>query len=132
MNPDTVTNDIIKLDNSTFCFIGCSRDNDKIYVSIFQMGSIKVLVNCYIINLYNDYNLTLFRDVQSILFNKFVAFGSSICVGEGCNDTNIYSTLIVFSYPNSTDIDLDIVDFLCNKTDNNSYDDMIFNISQRK
>ena len=94
MNPDIVTNDIIKLVNSKFFFIGCSKDNDKIYISIFLMYSIRVLVNCYTIYLYNDNNFKIYRYVQSILFN------------------------------------LNIVEFVCNKTNINNYDDIIFNISQ--
>ena len=130
MDPDIVVNDLIKLDDTKFCSIGCSKDRDKIYVSVFLMDSVKVLVNCYTINIYSVYNYKIYRDTQAILFNNFVALGSSFCNSDSCSNGNSYGALIVFSYPNSTDIYLDIVDFLCNISNSNNYENIIFNLTE--
>jgi hypothetical protein len=62
------------------------------------------------------YNYKFYSEIRLNIFNESIALTSSYCEGEECNDENThFSSLILFSYPNSKDISINIVDELFDK-----------------
>ena len=55
--------------------------------------------------------------MKSYLYNQFIVIGSSVCRQKNCTNDHIdphFSSLIFFSYPNSTDEDFDVSEYLFN------------------
>jgi len=107
-------NDIVKLSDGKICFAAVSNDKKSLYiVSIYNADNTDAddfIKRIYHINsfTFNDYN---FNDtIRLTFFNKYLAFSSN-----GLTNTNVtFSSLIIFSYPNSTDLSKEITHLLLN------------------
>ena len=102
-------NDMIKLGDKKFCFITMGTDKkllNLVVVNSYDDENIKI--RYYIIRTYNLYIYLFTEQLKSTLYNGFVALASN---GK-LNNQSGYGTLIIFSYPNSTDFSIDITDNL--------------------
>ena len=109
---DTVYyNSIIKLNDNKFGMIQLSNNNKIIYIITFNLynNDKKIISRYYTINLFELYNLKVSNDISSILFNSFFISGFSFNSGE---DENFYSSIIMFSYPNAQDFELNLINNL--------------------
>ena len=134
-NTNLYLNDLIKLTDSKFCHVGVSTGKDNIYISIFTIDQFNNVINVntknYTIDSYNLYNYKIYKDIKLQLFNNFIVFGSSFCNSNSCGnkDDNYYSSIMIFSYPNSTDIYFDVIDSLCTKS-YSIINDIVFNLTE--
>ena len=108
------SNDMIKLEDSKFCFIAINSNHnydDQLFIVIvnnYLDEYIKISYYAYANVLFSNY---FFGDELSIsLYNGLIAMVSSNHLGS--SEENQYISLIIFSYPNSTDFDLDITENL--------------------
>ena len=83
-------------------------------------------IRYYLINMFELYNHKFLKEFKSTIYNNHIAFAFSFCPQKICNEDEDehYSSLIFFSYPNTTGYNLDIINYL-NKEENN---DIIINL----
>ena len=88
----------------------------------------KIMVNYYAIEIYNLYSHKIYYDMKLFLYNNYITFGFSHCNISNCQNDDPYkydlhySSFIIFNYPNGTDNNLDLLDYLLNaKTDTNNF-----------
>ena len=111
-------NDLIKLNNNTVCFVSSSSNKTVLNLIIFNLYDNDNYMNIryFFINLFEDYTIKLYCELRLSLFNNFLVMGFSHCPQETCYenqpDYTHYSSLIFFNYPNSSDIHLDIIDYI--------------------
>ena len=128
---ELMMNDIIKINNEKICF-SAHEFNDKnilyfIIINLFDNDN-KYIIRYYSINLYNLYYMSLHCEMKMMYYNQYIGFSlSSNVTNQNDLTTEIYSSLMFFSYPNSTDITFDIINHL-NQT-NDSLNEMNFNFS---
>ena len=74
--------------------------------------------------IYKEYQYTFKYDLKTYNFNNFIILGTSYSV-----KSNIFcSTLMIIGYPNSTDTEFNIIEYLLNDK-NNSIDNLTFELS---
>ena len=103
-------NNIIKISDKKLFYAVVSLDKTKLYIiSIFNYDQEKLIKRIYEVPglLYNNFNF--FDTIRINIYNKFLAFCSN---GIYMNES--FSALIVFSYPNSTETNIELTDFLQN------------------
>ena len=107
-------NDIVKISDGKIFFAAVSKDMKSLYiVSIHNAQANSVLYyikRIYHINgfIYNGYSFN--SAIRLSIFNNYLAFCSN---GVTSNEKN-FSSLIMFSYPNSTDLNQEITHLLLN------------------
>ena len=126
-------NDIIKLNDNMICFVGSSYDMKKINIITFIFYSSYDYMNArfYIINMYEEKKLKFYANLKLSSFNNFLLiafshYGEKIC---DKSDNNPCSSLIFFSYPNSSDINLDIIEYIL-PSNKNIENDILINFEE--
>ena len=107
-------NDLIKISNKKIAFFA-SEDSYIIYIvilNIIDMNNIKI--RYYRINSFSLYNYKIYVGIRAHIFNNFIIFGSIQCQDVECSDFTGYyfPSFITFSFPNSTDIYINLIDHL--------------------
>ena len=111
-------NDFIRLSERKFIFSGVSEKNTYKYflyiimLNIFYNNGNKVKFRLFKINIYELYNYQFYSTIKLHSFNKLLVLASSYCNEEDCNSKTHYTSVIFFSYPNSTDVNSNIIDQL--------------------
>jgi len=115
-NANVSYNDLININSNQICFTTISIDKTIIYIIIFNFYEeyTKVVIRYYSIKLYELYNKKILFDLRISEFRNFISLTSSFCSNDLCdsNSNDYYSYLIIFSYPNFTDIDFDLIQHL--------------------
>ena len=109
-------NDFIKLNDNKLCIISYNS-NHKIYIITVTLynNDKSLIIYYYSIEFYNLFNYNINADTKIYNYNNFLIFCSSVCNKQSCSMSNpLYSTLIIFSYPNCTDYTIDLIDDLSN------------------
>ena len=105
-------NDIVKAKDKKIYYVGVTEDKKILYIiSIINYSEEKLSIRIYRINMYNLYNYAFFFDIGIVVYKNFLALGSSFNIGE---DGTSYSSLIIFSYPNTTNVSFEISEYLFN------------------
>ena len=121
-NANAIYNDLINIKSNQICFSTISPNKETLYIIIFNFYNTytKMVIRYYSIKLYELYNKKILLDLRIIEFGNFLSLTSSLCSNVLCSsDSNDhYSYLIIFSYPNSTDIDFDLIQHLKYTSDN--------------
>ena len=109
-------NDIMTINENKICYVSSAIDKEKIYIIILQLykNDEILITRYYIIDIYGLYNYKLYSELQISLYNKFVSMSFS---DFDAND-NHYTEVIIFSYPNSVDFDLDLINQLTETNEN--------------
>ena len=102
-NCDNVkTSDMIKIEDKKFYYVGLSINGEILYiVSIYNYYNENFVSRIYSINLKNLYNYKITNVLKINLYKKFLVLGSK-------NEINYFPSLIIFSYPNTNEKDLDL------------------------
>ena len=117
LNSDTSLNDIMKVNDHKLCVVSASPGKHVLYILIFNLydEDSKLLINYYYINILEQNEILLLSDLRVFLFKDFISLGFSNCYDTYQCDSyseTFYSSLTILHYPNSTDSDLDLIDFL--------------------
>ena len=123
LNSHFLYNDIIKINDEKFCFSSTSIDKEKLYILVANLYNLdeNLLLNYYKINLFELYNHKILSQLKLILYNnQHVSLLFNNCQNKDCdsNNTGLYTSFIIFNYPNSTNFVFDVIDHL-NKTKEN-------------
>ena len=111
LKSDIDNNDLIKLNDKKICFISSNATSgyvNLVIINDYLDGKIKI--RYYKINL-NLYLLTILNKISLTLYNNFICLALSYSQIKSY-DREETSSLIIFSYPNSIDFDVDITDNL--------------------
>ena len=116
LNTFTTLSDIAKVDNKKIYYVGTSNDNKKLYIiSIFNYHEDKFMTRIYSVNMYNfQNNYNFYKEIGIVLYKSMIAMASSFLYGS---DQTPYSSIIIFSYPNTTEVAFDISNYLFNNND---------------
>ena len=121
-NANLLYNDLININSNQICFISVSKDKKNLYITIFYFYNeyTKMVIRYYSIKLYELYLKKILLDLRLSEFGNFLSLSSSFCSNDLCNSNsdNHYSYLIIFSYPNITDLDIDLIQYLKYSKDN--------------
>ena len=130
-NSDLNLNDIIKLNNEAVCFSSVSNIREILYIVMLNFfGKSKLIIRYYTIKIFGLYHYKFYQELRLNTYKQFIALTSSYCNQTDCLSNDIhYSSLIIFSYPNSTDYSKNIIDELFEK--NEILENLIFNLSLR-
>lgn len=109
-------NGILKLEKNRFGIIQISNNREIIYIIIYKTynNDQNIIARYYTIDLFQLYNLKIAKDIDAALYNSFLVTAFSFCNGneEFNNCTDSFSSLILFSYPNSTEYTINLIDHL--------------------
>ena len=116
LNTFMTLSDLAKVNNKKIYYVGTSNDNKILYIiSIFNYHEDKFMTRIYSVNMYkfhNNYNF--FKEIGIVLYKSMIAMASSFLYG--CDQTP-YSSITIFSYPNTTDATFEISNYLFNNND---------------
>ena len=75
-----------------------------------------MIMKLYEIKLFDLYNIKIFHDIREHLLDNHLVLGFNFCNSESCDESTYthYSAFLIFSYPNSTNVYLDINEYLNN------------------
>ena len=100
--------DMIKIEDKKFYFLGLSLSQEILYiVSIYNYYQEKFSIRIYSINFLKTYNFIISTKIRTGLYKNFFVLGAK-------NYNYCYISLIIFSYPNTNEANLDIMDYLYN------------------
>ena len=117
-NSATTLNDIMKINESKICIVSVSSNKNILYLVLLSLfeNDTKMLISYYSFDMYESHGFYFYQDIRIYLYNNYISLGFSHCTScSGDNDIH-YSSLIIFNYPNVTDTNLDLIDYL---SDNN-------------
>ena len=103
---DVSMNDIISVNGNKVYFCASTKLKEMLYVISFNIfGDKQVKIRLYSINIFTLYRFKILYELRIHNYNGFISFSSSHCSDSECdsNDDEHSSSLIIFSYPNSTD-----------------------------
>ena len=125
-NSSLYSNDFIELTKNYYCLASVSKNKNILYIVILNIFDLKqVKIRYYLMKtfIYNNYKFYL--DIRLNMFKESLSLASSYCKQEQCGDSDTYySSLMIFSYPNSTDVNKDIIEEIFDK--NKILEDLIF------
>ena len=102
-------NDLIKISEYKICFTSVNEAKEDFYLTIincYDCANEKIKIRYYIIHMYNLYKYKFNNDISTVAYKGLISLASTYSYK---NDEEIASfSLVIFSYPNSTDFDLDI------------------------
>ena len=105
---------------------------ENLYVIILEIYSPKVFfLKLYEVKFFQLYNIKFFQEISAHLFEQHISFGFNYCNTANCENSSdtYYSSLIVFSYPNSTDGYLNINQYF-EENKGTTFDDITIDLKQ--
>ena len=118
-DPYMILNDFIKLNDKKFCFCSTNNGNkNNLYIILINLfDEQKYKIRYYRIDLFNLYGYIVYMQLKAFNFNNFIslAFSYHNPYVSNCNNDDINKscvTLLIFSYPNSTDDSLFLDEYL--------------------
>ena len=131
-NTDHLLNDINILNNFQICYIAPTYEKSYFQIIIITLYKSDSLMNIryYKIEMWTTYKTKIFLDIKSALYKNYISLAFSHCSQIYCSDPHSdghNSSLIIFSYPNSTDFSLDIIPLLL-ATNKKIENDLSFNL----
>ena len=117
-NNDKYYNDLIKISNNKIGFFAVKNDLKTLYIIIinfFEYNSYNVEydIKYYSLELYNSLNRIIFDNIKAHIFNSFIIIGCNYHL-EDDYDQYFKSSLMFIGYPNNTDSEFNIIDYLIN------------------
>ena len=112
-NPNTNVelNDLIKINDYKICFTSVNEDKKDLYLTIinnYDRTNEKIKIRYYTIHMYNLYIYEIQNKLSTTVYNGFISLASSFSTKDG--QTYNSATILLFSYPNSEDFDINLND----------------------
>ena len=109
LNQTTYFNDMIKISDSKICLITFHSNKTRLYVILINnYYEEKIKIRYFTQDLYNFYLYRYPSELEATIYNSYIAM--AIGFKKDGVDRNVF--LILFSYPNSEDFNVDITDKL--------------------
>ena len=109
-------NDIVKIDENKICFISADGNKENLFIYLISIiNDISYCLRCYKLEIYNNYNFKFFTNFKAHNYNNMIAFAFSYCKSSNCEGSYPhYASFMIFSYPNGTNTDFDLIKELNN------------------
>ena len=124
-------NDLIRIKEHQICLASISENNLILYITIFNFYNDygELVIRYYSFPIYELYHKKVFFDLKLTEFGQFLTLATSFCndINCGSNSNEHSSYLMIFGYPNSTDINFDYIEYLSKKNENS---DIILNLRE--
>ena len=132
-NYDYMLNDIVKISDSKICYISPNLNKEELNVVIltFYNNDTSLNISYYLQPIYAQNHFMIYKELRLYLYsNQFVTLGASVCNSSNCieNTDEHYASFLIFSYPNSSDVDINLINLL-NKT-NEDIKNISFNLEE--
>ena len=99
-------NNFIKINNKKFCIINTHTDKDRLFAIIIKIENENIKLRYYRFLCHQLFYYQFRNQLSASIYNGLIAIGSSGIIGQ--NSDIDYGAIIILSYPNSTDFDVDI------------------------
>ena len=115
--------DVILLRENLTCLTSTNKDKEVliiILINFYNLEGYKYNLRYYAFDIFKLKNHKFLKDMLAHIYNNNLALAFSFCPNSPCylDEHEHYSSLILFSYPNSTDFDFDIISYLDNEKNN--------------
>ena len=131
-NVNNLLNDIIKAGKDKLCFFATSDNKDVMYIVLINIYNDKnAAIRYYTFDIFNTYGFKFYINMRGNLYNNFISFSFSFCPSSSCNSNSDihYPGLIIFSYPNGTDTNIDLINEMINT--NKKIDSITINLKNQ-
>ena len=124
---EPLLNDLIKINNKRFTFIASTKGRKMLYVIFFDFynNDNNIKERTYKIQIFDIYNLRIYRELSTVLYNNYITLSMSVCNTEPCNrlrsESNYFTFLIIFGYVNGTDSYINISQYLTEFNEDNKF-----------
>ena len=110
-------NDIIKISETKICYISPNLNNDVINVAILSLfnNDKNLNIRYYSQLIYEQNHYMIFKELRLHLYiNQYITLAASVCNTTNCvnDDDDYYASFFIFSYPNSNDVIINLVNLL--------------------
>ena len=130
-NSHVQLNDLIRIKEHQICLASISKNKQILYITIFNFYNDygELVIRYYSFPIYELYHKKVLFDLKLTEFGQFLTLASSFCNDINCesNSNEHSSYLMIFGYPNSTDINFDYIEYLSKKNENS---DIILNLRE--
>ena len=129
-------NELFKKSTKEFYFISTSKKKEILIMANFKIDSNKgkIAIIYYIIELKKYYNMKILQGIKGSIFREYylsLGFSYFYCLNEACDnpdEENKNSALIIFSYVNKPNIEIDFIDYIFTYNKNHLIIDLAENI----
>ena len=105
--------DLIKVTDKKIYYVVVSFDKSQLYIiSIYNYDQEKLMQRIYKIDSFSYNEYQFYNTIRIELYKNFLVFGHN-----GSKDYKLFASLNIFSYPNSTDTEIDVYDYLLNNNE---------------
>ena len=118
-NNELALNDIIKISNESFIYASTTKNKKGIIISLFTLydNDKKLSIKYFVINKqeFNQHNI-IFSSIKLHLYNdSILSLTSDFILKDISLKDKSFSSLILFNYPNYTDINIDVIKYMLEK-----------------
>ena len=112
-------NDVVKVNNEKFCFISTDENKERliiVIIEIYSYSGYSHLIKYNSIEMFKFHNFKFFKNIAAHIYNDFISLAASYCNTSSCSSDSDehYSSLMIFNYPNATDINISLEEYLFN------------------
>ena len=121
-NNTIMLTDIILIKEDLLCLSSTKNGKEVLIIVLINFYyEMDYNIRYYLVNFYELYKHKFLNEMKLHLYNNHIMLGFSFCRNELCdNDNNQHHTsLIIFSYPNTTDDSIDLIEHLKKEGNNN-------------
>jgi hypothetical protein len=114
--------DIIIIKENLLCLSSTEKGRETLIIVLINFyNENEYNLRYYLIDIFKLYNHKIFLDMKLHLFNNNIIFGFSFCKSSVCDKESDrhHTSLIIFGYPNITDNELYLFDYLDKEENNN-------------
>lgn len=109
-------NDIIKISNDWFVYVSTEKNKERIIISLFTLYNKdkKLSIKYFVINkqeFFQDNSIFTFLKLQ-IYNDSILSLTSDYLLKDIREKDKSFSSLILFNYPNYTDIKIDVINYI--------------------
>ena len=121
-NSTNMLTDIIIIKENLLCLSSAKKGKESLIIVLINFyNDMDYNIRYYLIDFFNLYKHKFLHEMKLHLYNEYIMLGFSFCRNDVCdNDNNQHhASLIIFSYPNITNDNLDLIDYLKKEGNNN-------------
>ena len=112
---DPRLSDLTRINDNRFSYVSCSKEKTILYILLFDLYNADCNVKMRMYRIYLDklYNLLVYMEITTSLYNNYLVVSFSACNASNCPENpDYFSLLMIFSYINGTDSFIDIYPYL--------------------
>ena len=128
LNPNITMNEFLKVDKNRLILIS-TQDYTTLYIIFFDLyiNIYKIKVRYYHYSFTNDKISKLDKEISGFIYNGFFVFTATVLPSTpNADNDNFFPILLMFGYPNGTDSEIFITNFLMDTGQYNSINNLYY------